>query len=616
MVGVSEAQVTPGTVGSKTLDGVGNKITSTVTGPSRGLDTNCLNCTGGGVSYLDADTIVNQTTTAVHGQNYMYNGATWDRVRGTIAGGVLVNVSNASLAVTTVDTISTNNSTTATLGIGGVFTGTSDDIQNFKAMSVLIFSDKNSATLGVSFQWSSDNVNWDTIEQYDYLTANGGAPFVLSPRARYFRIVYTNGGVAQTVFRVQTIYRTATVTELHDRVKNIPLANDPTINVHAVIAGETTAGGGAFVNVKVNPSGTLTVAASQDTSPWVVSGTVGVSNAFLLDATLTNRFPAGSTPADNESNAVTISRIGNFNYVFDGAAWDRWTGAVSQSGTWNIGTVTTVTTVGTLTTITNPVTVLGNKTNNNAAPGATNVGVLPCIATAAAPTYVEGNQVGCSTLLTGSTRVDVIAALPTGANVIGALTANQSVNLAQVAGTATVNGGLAGSLAIGGTAANNAAITQNPDLIGAEVITEGTQPTAATTGNQRRLLASTEGSLYVTPYSANRFSCFVQAVTVTTLCQAIPAAGLRNYITSVSISNQAATVQGVDIVFGTGANCVTGITALTHKWQFGTLALTTSPMSVSQTFPTPLRPTAATGVCLRPTAATAFGATITGYIAP
>lgn len=621
MVGVSEAQVTPGTVGSKTLDGVGNKITSTVTGPSRGLDTNCLNCTGGGVSYLDADTIVNQTTTAVHGQNYMYNGATWDRVRGTIAGGVLVNVSNASLAVTTVDTISTNNSTTATLGIGGVFTGTSDDIQNFKAMSVLIFSDKNSATLGVSFQWSSDNVNWDTIEQYDYLTANGGAPFVLSPRARYFRIVYTNGGVAQTVFRVQTIYRTATVTELHDRVKNIPLANDPTINVHAVIAGETTAGGGAFVNVKVNPSGTLTVAASQDTSPWVVSGTVGVSNAFLLDSTFTGRFTAASLDADAIANETTTSIHGKC-YLYNGASWDRCRGsvgsgllvnisnatlAVTQSGTWNIGTVAT---------ITNPVTVLGNKTNNSAAPGATNVGVLPCIATAAAPTYVEGNQVGCSTLLTGSTRVDVIAALPTGANVIGALTANQSVNLAQVAGTATVNGGLAGSLAIGGTAANNAAITQNPNLIGAEVITEGTQPTAATTGNQRRLLASTEGSLYVTPYSANRFSCFVQAVTVTTLCQAIPAAGLRNYITSVSISNQAATVQGVDIVFGTGANCVTGITALTHKWQFGTLALTTSPMSVSQTFPTPLRPTAATGVCLRPTAATAFGATITGYIAP
>lgn len=100
MVGVSEVQVTPGTVNSKTDDGVGNKITSTVVGPSRGLDVSIIAGGGGGVSYLDADAIVNQTTTAVHGQTYMYNGVTWDRVRGTIAGGVLTNISNASLAVT------------------------------------------------------------------------------------------------------------------------------------------------------------------------------------------------------------------------------------------------------------------------------------------------------------------------------------------------------------------------------------------------------------------------------------------------------------------------------------------------------------------------------------
>ena len=49
---------------------------------------------------LDADAIANQTTTSVHGMGYMYNGATWDRIRGAIATGLLVNVSNASLAVT------------------------------------------------------------------------------------------------------------------------------------------------------------------------------------------------------------------------------------------------------------------------------------------------------------------------------------------------------------------------------------------------------------------------------------------------------------------------------------------------------------------------------------
>ena len=99
-VGVVEAQVTPGTVFSKVEDGNGNKVTSTVVGPARGLDVNVVASVGSGATYLDADAIVNQTVSAVHGQTYMYNGATWDRVRGTIAGGLLVNVSNASIAVT------------------------------------------------------------------------------------------------------------------------------------------------------------------------------------------------------------------------------------------------------------------------------------------------------------------------------------------------------------------------------------------------------------------------------------------------------------------------------------------------------------------------------------
>ena len=116
-----------------------------------------------------------------------------------------------------------------------------------------------------------------------------------------------------------------------------------------------------------------------------------------------------------------------------------------------------------------------------------------------------------------------------------------------------------------------------------------------------------------------RFSCFVPlTATVTTQCQAAPAAGLRAYVTSVSISNGAASAQTVDVVFGTGAACVTGITALTHKWQLGTLATTTNQMDIEMYFgtETPLVPTAANAICCRPSAATAFGCTITGFIAP
>lgn len=114
----------------------------------------------------------------------------------------------------------------------------------------------------------------------------------------------------------------------------------------------------------------------------------------------------------------------------------------------------------------------------------------------------------------------------------------------------------------------------------------------------------------------SKFSCFVQAVTVTTQCQAAPAAGLRAYITDFSFSNQAATVQTLDIVFGTGTNCATGTTALTHKFQMGTNATTTSPMIIEVDLQSPLVPTAANAICVRPSAATAFGATLTGYTAP
>lgn len=49
--------------------------------------------------------------------------------------------------------------------------------------------------------------------------------------------------------------------------------------------------------------------------------------------------------------------------------------------------------------------VSGSLTNNNAAPGADNLGVLPAVANAAAPSYTEGRQVLLSTDLTGALRV-------------------------------------------------------------------------------------------------------------------------------------------------------------------------------------------------------------------
>jgi hypothetical protein len=55
--------------------------------------------------------------------------------------------------------------------------------------------------------------------------------------------------------------------------------------------------------------------------------------------------------------------------------------------------------------LTTPLNVQGGKTNNNAAPGATNVGTLPGVGNAAPPTYTEGNQAALSMDLAGNLRV-------------------------------------------------------------------------------------------------------------------------------------------------------------------------------------------------------------------
>lgn len=98
-----------------------------------------------------------------------------------------------------------------------------------------------------------------------------------------------------------------------------------------------------------------------------------------------------------------------------------------------IVTLTPPTSVG----ITGTATVAGNKTNNNAAPSTDNLGVLPAVANAAAPTRTEGNLGTLRTTLSGDLAVTLdseAVVLGAGAAVIGALTANQTVDVARANG--------------------------------------------------------------------------------------------------------------------------------------------------------------------------------------
>lgn len=101
--------------------------------------------------------------------------------------------------------VSVVNSSTATLGIGGVFTGTGEEVKDYSTLTVFVFTDQASAADGLSLQYSSNNVNWDDNDEYT-IAANVAKYITVGPEGKFFRIVYTNGGVGQTIFRLQTIY--------------------------------------------------------------------------------------------------------------------------------------------------------------------------------------------------------------------------------------------------------------------------------------------------------------------------------------------------------------------------------------------------------------------------
>lgn len=101
--------------------------------------------------------------------------------------------------------VSTVNSTSTVLAASAVFTGTSEDISQYKEITVNVIASHASATNGLSLQQSSDGTNWDHVDTYT--TAAATAKIVTLQRfAKFFRLVYTNGGTLQTSFRLQTIF--------------------------------------------------------------------------------------------------------------------------------------------------------------------------------------------------------------------------------------------------------------------------------------------------------------------------------------------------------------------------------------------------------------------------
>lgn len=198
------------------------------------------------------------------------------------------------------------------------------------------------------------------------------------------------------------------------KLLSVALVNtDKGLVTNTVIHGETTGGGGGYVDVKVTPSGSLTTE----------STLAGLDAAVLGQDTMANSLPV--VIASNQSAIPITDNSGSI--TVDGTV------AATQSGTWNITNVS-----GTISLPT------GAATETTLGAIKTSVELLD--------NAVAGNEL----------QVDIVASLPAGTNNIGDVDV-----LSVIPGTAATNLGKAIDSAVGGTDTGVAALVVRDDVLSA-----------------------------------------------------------------------------------------------------------------------------------------------------
>lgn len=191
------------------------------------------------------------------------------------------------------------NSSTSPLLANGVFTGAAFNVTGYVAINVNIRSDVPSATGGVRVEFSPDGTNWDHSHSTTY-TAATGVGYIFNVEYKFARVVYTNGGTSQAFFRLQTIFKsTLTNSSLYTLSQTVNSNMFAQLN-RSIITGETTAGGGGYVNVKVNPSGAMVTATTIDTA--LPAGNNNIGNVDVV--TLPVSYNAGATDAQTQRVVV------------------------------------------------------------------------------------------------------------------------------------------------------------------------------------------------------------------------------------------------------------------------------------------------------------------------
>jgi hypothetical protein len=225
--------------------------------------------------------------------------------------------------------VDSGNTYATPLGANAVYTGDFVLISRYAAINVGVQSDVASAAGGVKVEFSADGVNVHHFHSTTYSGGNG-VGYIFNCEWQYARVVYTNGPVAQTSFIVQTILKQAPVTSSLYTLSQAVNSNMFAALGRSIITGETTGGGGGYVNVKVNPSGALTVEAD-------VTGTVSVSN-FPATQAVSGSVAITNLPATQPvSGTVDVGNFPATQAVSGSVSVSNFPATQPVSGTVDVG---------------------------------------------------------------------------------------------------------------------------------------------------------------------------------------------------------------------------------------------------------------------------------------
>lgn len=162
------------------------------------------------------------------------------------------------------ESISPPNSSIDPLAPGGTYTGDWINTTGIGIVYVSVFSDQDSAIDGCIIEQSVDGINADFDDVFT-IKANRGKNFAINPHARFMRVRYVNGAIAQTAFRLQTKLNKTGLASTH-RIQDSITTDDDARLVKAVLTGEDPRGD--FVNFRATRLGNFRVSIDEygDTS--------------------------------------------------------------------------------------------------------------------------------------------------------------------------------------------------------------------------------------------------------------------------------------------------------------------------------------------------------------